>query len=168
MKNLAILLFIFIAFLSLAEERYISYEELTLGMKPSESYVTGANKLIEYASFNETYACKFMVSLTYSAHLKKLHDVAKEHYKQQKTNGQLTETEITKLLSISDEEMMFNTCIEMNLANEATNARASMDNISKELVQETKAFFRSKLPDGTVKTVLMKKEKNVWKVAAIQ
>ena len=168
MKYLSILLFIFIAFVSLAEEKYISYEELTLGMKPSESYVIGANKLIEYASFNETYACKFMVSLTYNAHLKKMREVAKEHYQKQKLNGQLTEAEVTKLLSISDEEMMFNTCIEMNLANEATNDRASMDNISKELVQETKAFFRSKYPDGTIKTVLMKKETRVWKVAAIQ
>ena len=136
-------------------------------MKPSESYVIGANKLIEYASFNETYACKFMVSLTYNAHLKKC-EVAKEYYQKQKLNGQLTEAEVTKLLSITDEEMMFNTCIEMNLANEATNDRASMDNISKELVQETKAFFRAKYPDGTVKTVLMKKEKSVWKVAAIK
>jgi len=168
MKHLFILLFIFIAFVSLAEEKFISYEELTLGMKPSESYVIGANKLIEYASFNETYACKFMVSLTYNAHLKKMREVAKEYYQKQKLNGQLTEAEVTKLLSITDEEMMFNTCIEMNLANEATNDRASMDNISKELVQETKAFFRAKYPDGTVKTVLMKKEKSVWKVAAIK
>lgn len=168
MKYLYILFSIFITFVSVAEEKYISYEELTFGMKPSESYVAGANKLIEYASFNENYACKFMVSLTYNDHLKRMREVAKEYYQKQKLNGQLTDVEVDNLLSISDEEIMFNTCMEMNLANEATNVRASMDNISKELVQETKAFFRSKYPDGTVKTVLMKKEKSVWKVAVIQ
>jgi hypothetical protein len=168
MTHLSILLSIFTAFASVAEEKYISYEELTLGMKPSEAYVAGANKLIEYASFNEDYACKFMVSLTYDAHLNKMREVAKEHYKTQKSNGQITEAEVAKLLSISDEEMMFNTCKEMNLANESINTRASLDNISKELVQETKAFFRAKYPDGKVRTVLMKKEKSVWKVAAIK
>jgi hypothetical protein len=107
-----------------------------------------------------------MVSLTYSAHLKKMREIAKEHYEKQKLNGQLTKDQVAKLLSVSDEEMMFNTCIEMDLANENTNTRASMDNISKELIKETKAFFRAKYPDGTVKTVLMKKEDSVWKVAA--
>ena len=168
MKILSILIFTMLSFVAVGKEEYISYKELTRGMKPSEAYVAGANKFIDYLSVNEIYACKFMVGFTYSAHLKKMREILRADLKERQDKGELTSVQTQKILSASDQDIMFNICVEMGVGSEATSERASLDNISKELIKETKAFFRAKFPDGSERTVLMKKEDEVWKVAAIK
>jgi len=153
---------------SVSSEEFVSYEKLVEGMRPTQAYVAGTNKLFEYLETDEKKACRFFASQLHSYGISQLRTAMKNELLQKAKSNLVSEEYINQKLKQSDLELISELCLEIDLASQQTDLRVSLADTSDEFVDESKGLFKAKFHDGSVRVVLMRKDNGVWKVKAIQ
>tara|TARA_Y100000034_G_scaffold222_1_gene325 strand:+ start:203 stop:793 length:591 start_codon:yes stop_codon:yes gene_type:complete len=165
MKILRICLFLWIfALPQIANSNsYERYEDLVKGKKPSEAWILGANKLVEYMYVNSESACRFMSEMSSSIKLEGMVNFFKAQ------NGFDT-------LGLGEDilppEFAYLACIKGRLfANKPPESMRSQKvtdrNILDEQVVGNVAIVKAKFVDGSVKSMQLFFENEVWKVNGI-
>ena len=142
---------------------YERYEVLVKGKKPSEAWVLGANKLTEYVFIGPESACRFMSEMSSSVKLQAMVNLFKDQ------DGYET---LGLGENLRPSEIAYQACIKSGLfANRPPESmrtkKVTAENVLKEEVNGNTAIVKAKFVDGSVKSVRLDFENEVWKLNGI-
>jgi len=142
---------------------YERYEVLVKGKKPSEAWILGANKLIEYMFIGPESACQFMSEMSSSVKLQGMVNFFKDQ------GGY----EILGLAeNLRPSEFAYQACIKGGLfvnrpPESMRTKKVTAENVLKEEIDGNTAIVTAKFVDGSVKSMQLYFENEVWKVNGI-
>lgn len=165
MNILRSILFLLVISLSfyVKSNTYQSYESLAQGLGPSEAWMMGANKLIEYIFVGPESACRFMSEMSASIKLESM-----LHFlKQQEEFENLGFDESVQLT-----EFAYVACIKGGLFSRKppmsmADKKVTSDNVISEKIDGNSAVVNARFEDGDVKKMHLIFEGGVWKINGI-
>ncbi len=142
---------------------YQSYETLAQGLSPSEAWMMGANKLVEYMFVGPESACQFMSEMSASIKLESL----LHSFKQQEEFESLAFDEKLQL-----KEFAYEVCIEGGLfarkpPRSMADKTVTSESVIDEIIEGNSAIVKAKFADGSFKTMHLIFEDGVWKIDGI-
>lgn len=140
-----------------------SYKELVKGLGPAESWLVGANELLDLMFVGPQEACLLMSQMSSSTKLRQMLDF----FKNQRGFESLGFDEPEGLQAFGYKACVAGGLFSKKPPKETASLRVSKEQVIEERVDGKLAIVKARFADGTIKQMLLVFEDGVWKTDGI-